>query len=101
MNALPQPPAPAPDHQSLTPAERIESLVDAIATYQSLLVAANRYGDLINGGDGLPADAELKSLDGMYDASDTAAQMVCHLARASIIDLERAAALLRQNAGRI
>lgn len=93
MNAL----SPLPERPILTPAERIDTLIDAITTYQSLLVAANAYGDLILHEDGVASDADTAELDRMYDRSDTAAQTVCHVARTLMADglLERCAELLR------
>ncbi len=93
MNAL----SPISQRPHLTSAERVETLVDAITTYQVLLNAANRYGDLVNGDGGLPTDTELDALDRMYDASDTAAQVVCHVARTLMAEglLERCADMLR------
>lgn len=93
--------SPMPARPALTPAERLDVLIDEIATYQSLLAAANRYADMIQAGEGLPDDHEMRSLDAMYDASDTGAMRICHVARTLMADglLERCAALLRQEAG--
>lgn len=106
MNALISPARPAA--QPLTPAERIETLIDAITAHHTMRVALDQYAEstglkgFTNGNPDSISRAELVRFDEMVQAADHASDALWATAKTLMADglLERCAALLRNESRR-